>query len=103
MLAAETVRAVDGYWAGVFGCTPAELRPTSPAVRPRPPGDGGTGVYVMTFGSAPVAMLPPARFAAARAGVTDALARGLDDASAWPRVFADAFETIVGPAAVAYA
>jgi GNAT superfamily N-acetyltransferase len=103
MLAAETVRAVDAYWAGVFGCTPEELRPSAPTVLPRPPGDASTGVYVMTFGAAPIAMLPSARYATAREEVMTALADGLNDTSVWPTVFPGAVEAVIGPATIRYA
>jgi RimJ/RimL family protein N-acetyltransferase len=101
MLASATLRAVDAWWAGVFGCSETGLLPRRPSVLPRPPGDAFHGVVAMTFGeAAPVATLPPGLFDDFRDRVKQALARGLDDPALWAELFGGDVEAIVGPAAV---
>ncbi|HSU17933.1 GNAT family N-acetyltransferase [Longimicrobium sp.] len=102
MLYPETLRAVDGWWAGVFGCSHTALLPRRPTVVPRPAADAYHGVQAMTFGeAAPVATISPALFADFRDPVKAALAGGLDaSAPLWAGIFGAAVEAIVGPAAV---
>jgi len=102
MLYPETLRAVDGWWAGVFGCTPTGLLPRRPSVLPRPADDGHRGVRAMAFGeAAPVATLDGALLEDFRDAVKQALARGLEgDPAAWRAVFGGRVEAVTGPAAV---
>lgn len=103
MLSPETLRALDAYWAGVFGCDVEALRPPTPGVFPRQPGDGSRGVYAMDFGAAPVARLSADLVRPHAYSVLGALAAGADaDAASWHRVFGDV-EAVIGPAALRYA
>jgi GNAT superfamily N-acetyltransferase len=102
MLFPATLRAVDDWWAGVFGCTPTGLLPRRPSVLPRPAEDGHRGVRAMAFGeAAPVATLDGALLEDFRDAVKQALARGLDaDPAAWRAIFGNRVEAVVGPATV---
>lgn len=103
MLAADTLRALDAYWAGVFGCDAAGLRPDTPGVFLRRPGDGSRGVYAMELGGAPVALLPADLVRTHAYGVLGALAGGVHaNAASWVRVFGHV-EGLIGPAALHYA
>ena len=102
MLYPETLRAVDGWWTGVFGCDETGLFPRHATVYPRPAGDAFHGLYAMAFGAAaPVATVDPPLLATARTPLRFALSAGLDvDASIWSAIFEDGVEAVVGPAAV---
>ncbi|HEU4560552.1 MAG TPA: GNAT family N-acetyltransferase [Longimicrobium sp.] len=103
MLSPETLRALDAYWAGDFGCDVAGLRPSAPSVFPCQRRDGSRSVYVMEFGAAPVAQLSAELMDAHAARVRDVLAAGLDvDAAAWAGIFGDEVEAVIGPAALHY-
>lgn len=99
-LRVETRRALDAYWAGVFGRGAAGLRPTAPVVLPRRAEDGFRGAYVMEFGAAPVALLSPGLMDHA-ARVAAVLASGVrEDAEPWRDLFGGAVDAVVGPAAL---
>ena len=77
MLRPETRRALDAYWAGVFGCAADGLRPAAPSVLPRGAGDESRGAYAMEFGAAPVALLPGGSMDRHAARVAELLSAGL--------------------------
>jgi len=100
----ETRRALDAYWASVFGCDPGGLRPSAPSVLPRPADDGSRGIYAMEFGAAPVALLPAGLMDRHAPQVAGALAAGLGGgAEPWRGIFGERVEAVIGPATVRYA
>ncbi|HEX6749677.1 MAG TPA: GNAT family N-acetyltransferase [Longimicrobium sp.] len=102
MLAPETVRAVDEFWAGELGVEPAALRPPAPAVLPR--GDGSRGVHAMLFGAAaPVATVSSALSASSRARIAAAIASAFDDPAALVAALEGEMERVIGPATIRYA
>ncbi|HEX2203739.1 MAG TPA: GNAT family N-acetyltransferase [Longimicrobium sp.] len=103
-LAAATRAAVDGYWAEVFGCHPAELRPSRPVVLPRPPAGGEYhGAQLQSFGAAPLALLPPPLVGRYRAPLAAAMEGGLAADGRWAAVFGGHVGKVIGPAEVWYA
>lgn len=105
MLAAETLDAVDGYWAAFLGVPRGQLRPAAPLAVPHAAGLAGyRGMYAQSFGgAAPIVSLPAdllARFGDDAAG---AAGGGLVDDERWRRVFGGRMDAVVGPAAIAYA
>lgn len=101
MLRPETRQRLDAYWAGVFGCAEAGLRPHVPAVLPRREDDGFRGVYAMELGAAPVALLSRRLIDTHASRVAAVLASGLDGGvDPWSVVFGDEVDAVVGPAAL---
>lgn len=104
MLSPGARAAADAYWARVFGCAPGRLRPDAPLVLPHSPELAGySGVYVYTFGAAPVVSLPPALVDSHGARAAAAARDGLGDEARWRAVFGERVEAVIGPAAIRYA
>jgi len=104
MLRPETRHAVDAYWAGVFGCDAAGLRPSAPSVLPRADDAGSPRMYAMEFGAAPVALLPRGMMAVHAERVAAALSAGLSaDPDEWRGIFGGDVKAVIGPATLMYA
>jgi GNAT superfamily N-acetyltransferase len=102
MLYPETLRAVDGWWTGVFGCDETGLFPRHATIYPRPAGDPFRGMYAMAFGeAAPAVTVDPPLLPTVKTPLRFALAAGLDvDPTIWAEIFEDGVEAVVGPAAI---
>lgn len=104
MLSPEARAVADAYWARVFGCAPERLRPSGPLVLPHSPELADySGVYLLTFGAAPVVSLPPSLVESHGARAAAAARDGLGDEARWRAVFSGRVETVIGPAAIRYA
>lgn len=103
MLAPPTVRTVDGYWAGFFGCAPGQLRGKDAVVVPHGPAlaDFG-GIYVQDFGAAPVISIPAHLAGALGPGVAAAAGSGLAADTRWSALLGASLCRVVGPAWIGY-
>jgi GNAT superfamily N-acetyltransferase len=104
MLAPETRRRIDGYWAEFFGCTPDRLRPAEPVVlAPAAALPDYDGVYIQSFGAAPLISVPPTLPASIRDALARAAREGLEADARWADALGASFDRIVGPAWIGYA
>jgi L-amino acid N-acyltransferase YncA len=105
MLAPQTVRAVDAYWAGDLGCTPDEFRSTTPVVLLHGAGWADyPGAYVMRLdGAAPVLSLPPELLDRFGPPLAAAARDGLAADGRWAEILGTVLERTVGPAWIGYA
>jgi ribosomal protein S18 acetylase RimI-like enzyme len=104
MLAASTLTRVDEYWADFFGCTPGELRSERPVVVPHATELADyRGIYLQSFGGAPVASLPH-DLRERYAGIIATVASwGLQADDRWQRLPGLALAAVIGPAWIGYA
>lgn len=102
-LHAATRATIDAYWAEVFGCPVARLRPARGVAVPHAGPADYAGVYAMTFGAAPIASVPPAYLAAARAAAAAWRADALREPEHVAAVLGAGAGEVVGPASLAYA
>lgn len=99
----RTQTIVDGYWAGVFGCPVATLRPTRGVALPHAGCGDYAGLYAMAFGGAPpVASVPLPLLRMASVGAARWTAHSIHDPEAISSVLGIRAGEIIGPAAVSY-
>ena len=102
-LAADSIGAIDSYWATSFGCPIEALRPPRALVLPHGPGERFNGLYAMTFGGSPIVSVPQGAFGGLRSSLASWTAETIrDPAGATDSVGALAGSSI-GPAWVGYA
>ena len=103
-LAPETRRQIDAYWTEFFGCTPEQLRPTDPVVlAPAAALSDYEGVYIQSFGAAPLISVPPALPAELRDVLARTARRGLEADERWAEALGASLDRVVGPAWIGYA
>lgn len=94
---------VDAYWAGVFGCPVATLRPTRGVALPHAGCGDYAGLYAMAFGDAPpVASVPLSVLRMASVGAARWGAHSMRDPEAISSVLGIRAGEIVGPATLSY-
>ena len=104
MLAPSTLGRVDEYWADFFGCTPGQLRSERPMVVPHAAQLADYwGIYLQSFGGAPVASLPHALHERCAGVIASAASPGLDADERWNRLPGLTLTAVIGPAWVGYA
>lgn len=104
MLAPEPLRRVDAYWAGVFGCTPEQLRSPEPVVLSHAVALADyAGISILQLaGAAPLLSLPPSLLNGFGTRLAAAVKDGLYLDGRWATLLGPHLERIVGPAWIGY-
>lgn len=104
MLIHDTRSRVDGYWTGFFRCAREQLRSAEPVVlAPAAELSDYEGVYLQSFGEAPVLSVPRSLVNGYGPALARAAQGGLAADGRWAEALGSLLGTIIGPAWIGYA